>query len=89
MVHGQECQYLVELFYAKPHDEPLTKDGFAQWLDEQFRDAHGSAREVLGTDQRRQKDQYWKKILREPYATGDKVWVWSEEKVKSKKTFDP
>ena len=54
MVHGKECQYPVELFYAKPYDEPLTKDGFAEWLNEQFRDAHGSAREVLGTDRRRQ-----------------------------------
>ena len=43
-------------------------------------------REVLGMVQRRRKEQYWKKI---PYATGDKVWVWSKEKLRSKKTFDP
>ena len=65
-MHGQECQYPVDLFYAKPHDESLTKDGFAEGLDEQFRDTHGSARDVLGTDQRRQKDQHWKKIHCEP-----------------------
>ena len=70
-------------------DEPLTEDGFAEWLDEQFRDAHGSVREVLGMVQRRRKDQYWKKIHGDPYATGDKVWVWSKEKLKSKKAFDP
>ena len=70
-------------------DEPLTKDGFKEWQDEQFRDAHASAREVLGMNQRRRKDQYWKEILRGPYATGDKVWVWAKERVKSKKTFDP
>ena len=35
IVHGQECQFPVDLFYAKPHDESLTKDGFAEWLDEQ------------------------------------------------------
>ena len=52
MVHGQECLYPVDLFYAKPHDEPLIKNDFAEWLDEQFRDAHGSVREVLGMDQR-------------------------------------
>ena len=88
MVHRQECQYPVDLFYAKPHIEPFIKDGFAEWLDEQIRDAHGSARKVLGRDQCRQKDQYWKKIHGDPYATGEKVWVWSKEK-KSKKFFDP
>ena len=60
-MNGEQCQYLVDLFYAKPHDETLTKDGFSEWLDEQFRDAHSSSREVLGMDQRRQKDQYRKK----------------------------
>ena len=82
-MHGQEGQYPVDLFYTKPHDEFLIKDGFAEWLDEEFRDAHGSAREVLGMDQRRQKDQYWKKIHGEPYATADKVLVWAKERIKS------
>ena len=67
----------------------LTKDGFAEELDELFRDAHSSAREILGTDQRRQEDQYWKKVHGEPYAAGDKVWVWAKEKFKSRKHFDP
>ena len=75
MVHGEECQYPVDLFNAKPHDELMMKDGFAEWLDEQFPDAHSSARELLGTDYRRQKSYYWKKIHGEPYASGDKVWV--------------
>ena len=89
LVHGQECQYPIDLFYAKPHDEVLTKDGFAEELDELFRDAHSSARELVGTDQRRQEDQYWKKVHGEPYTAGDKVWVWAKEKFKSKKHFDP
>ena len=52
LVFGQECQYPIDLFYAKPHDEVLTKDGFAEELElgELFRDAHSSAREILGTD---------------------------------------
>ena len=62
---------------------------FAEELDELFRDAHSSAREILGTDQRRQEDQYWKKVHGEPYAAGDKVWVWAKEKFKSRKHFDP
>ena len=89
LVHGQECQYPIDLFYPKPHDEIPTQDGFVEWLDEQFRDAHSSARELLGTNQRRQKDQYRKRVHGDPYATGDKVWVWAKEKIKSKKFFLP
>ena len=48
MVHGQGCQYLVHLFNAKPNNEVLMKDGFAECLDEQRRDPHCSAREILG-----------------------------------------
>ena len=89
LVHGQECQYPIDLFCPKPYDEVPTQDGFVEWLDEQFRDAHSSARELLGTNQRRQKDQYRKRVHGEPYATGDKVWVWTKEKIKSKKFFLP
>ena len=78
----------MDLFYAKPHAELMMKDGFAEWLYEQFRDAYSSARELLGTDQRRQKSYYWKKIHRKPYAIGDKFWVWSRETSKSKRSFD-
>ena len=89
LVHGQECQYPIDLFYPKPYDEVPTQDGFVEWLDEQFRDAHSSACELPGTNQRRQKDQYRKRVHGEPYATGDKVWVWAKEKIKSKKFFLP
>ena len=89
LVHGQECQHPIDLFYLKPYDEVPTQDGFVEWLDEQFRDAHSSARELLGTNQRRQKDQYRKRVHGEPYATGDKVWVWAKEKIKSNKFFLP
>ena len=64
----------------------MMKDGFAKWLDEQIRDAHSSAEEILGTDQRRQKSYYWKKIHED---SGDKVWLWSQETNISKKSFDP
>ena len=80
MVHGQECQYPVEMFYAEPHNKPSTKDGFMERPDEQLRDAHSSAREVLGMDQRRQKDQYRKKLHGEPSEAGEKVWVWAKER---------
>ena len=42
LVHGKECQYPIDLFYPKPHDELPTQDGFVEWLNGQFRDAHSS-----------------------------------------------
>ena len=48
-----------------------------------------SARKVLSTNQRQQKDQYSKKIHKEPHATGDKLWVWVKERIKLKNYFDP
>ena len=89
LVRGQECQYPIDLFYPKPHDELLTQDGFVEWLDGHFRDAHSSARELLGTNQRRQKDQYRKRVHGEPYSMLDKVWLWAKEKIKTKKFFLP
>ena len=50
MVHGQECQYPVDVFNAKPHDEVMVNDSFAEGLEEIFRGAHSSIREVFGTD---------------------------------------
>ena len=61
---------------------------FSEWLDEQCRDAHSSAGEILGTDQGRQKSYYWRKTHGQPFASGDKVWEWSQETIKSKKSFD-
>ena len=37
LVHDRNSS---DLFYAEPHNEPLTEDGFAEWLDEQFRNTH-------------------------------------------------
>ena len=89
LVHGQKCQYPIDLFYPKPHDEVHTQDGSVEWLDEQFRNAHSSARELLGTNQRRKKDKYRKKVHGDPCEIGDKLWVWAKEKIKSKKFFLP
>ena len=48
LVYGQECQYPIDLFYAKPHDELPTKDSFAEELDEFFRDARAVPEKSLG-----------------------------------------
>ena len=35
------------------------------------------------------KSYYWKKIHGEPYASSEKVWMWSREPKKTQKPFDP
>ncbi len=60
LVFGQECQYLVDLFFPKPHE--LTQTEFVEDLDRQFRDAHSNARELLGMNQKRQKDRFHKEV---------------------------
>ena len=89
LVYGQECQYPIDLFYTKPHDEELTGDSFAEDLSRLFSEAHASARESLGINQRRQKDQYHKKVYGKPYEKQDKVWVYSKHKAKSRKFILP
>ena len=34
LIHGQELPYPIDLIDAKPYDEVLTEDYFAEWLDE-------------------------------------------------------
>ena len=89
LVYGQECQYPIDLFYPKPHDQERTQNEFVDWLDRQFREAHSHARELLGVNQNRQKDQFHKKVFGKPYEVDDKVWVFSKHKAKSKKFFLP
>ena len=89
LVFGQECQYPIDLFYPKPHDEERSQGEFIEWLESQFREAHANVREQLGVNQQRQKDLYFKKVYGEPYEIGAKVWLYSKQKAKSKKFFVP
>ena len=89
LVYGQECQYPIDLFYPKPHDEPRNQKDFVEWLDETFREAHANARELLGVNQRRQKDLYHKKVFGNPFYEGEKVWLFAKHKSKSRKFFLP
>ena len=89
LVYGQECQYPIDLFYPRPHDQERSQDEFVEWLDGQFREAHMNARELLGCNQRRQKDQYHKKVYGKPYEPHDKVWVFDKRTKLSKKFFLP
>ena len=58
-------------------------------LHETFREVQANARQILGTTQRRRKDLYHKKVYGEPYKEGDRVWLFSPHKAKSRKFFLP
>ena len=90
LVYGQECQYPIDLFYPKPIDHEYKDGGdFATNLHETFREVQANARQVLGSTQKRRKDLYHKKVYGEPYKEGDKVWLFSPHKAKSRKFFLP
>ena len=89
LVFGQECQYPIDLFHPKPHDDERNQSEFIEWLAAQFREAHANAREQLEVNQQRQKDLYFKKAYGEPYKIGAKVWLYSKQNAKSKKFFVP
>ena len=89
LVFEQECQYPVDLFFPKPLDEKLSQNEFVEDLDRQFREAHPNTRELLGMNQKRQNDRLLKKVYGQPYAAGDKVWLFCPHKAKSRKFVLP
>ena len=63
LVFGQECQFPIDLFYPKPHDQERSQGEFIDWLEAQFCEALANAREQLGVNQQRQKELYFKKFM--------------------------
>ena len=89
LVYGQECQYPIDLFYPRPHDELMDRTEFVDDLDRKFHEAHSAARSHLGVNQERQKDRYHKRVYGRNYAEGEKVWLMSLHKAKSRKFYLP
>ena len=56
LVYGQECQYAIDLFYPKPHNQKKTQNEFVDWLNRQFREVHSHERERLGVNQNQVED---------------------------------
>ena len=48
LVFGQDCKYPIDMLLPKAPGHEIVKDEFTRWLNEQFREAHTSARETLG-----------------------------------------
>ena len=72
LVHGQECQYLVDFFYPKPQDGLMSQIKFMEDLNRKIREAHPSARLFPEANQRRQKDRYQRKVSRPSHLQGTK-----------------
>ena len=47
LVYGKDCQYPIDRFYLKPHDQERAQDEFVDWLDRKFKEVHSHARELL------------------------------------------
>lgn len=87
LVFGEECKYPIDLLYPKP--QPVELLEVPQLITENFREAHEFARGQLGSTQRRQKDLYNKKVTGGTIMEGDKVWLFSPHKAKSRKFYLP
>ena len=85
LVYGAECQYPIDLFYPPQLGAESLDDGFVDDLGQVFREAHQQARVTLGTNQRRVKDAYHKKVHGDPYCEGMRVWMFCKHKAISKK----
>ena len=85
LVYGAECQYPIDLFYPRQPGAESFDDGFVDDLGQVFREAHQQARVTLGTNQRRVKDAYHKKVHGDPYREGMRVWLFCKHKAISKK----
>ena len=82
LVYDAECQYPIYLFCPRQPCAEILDDGFVDDLGQVFREAHQQARVTLGTNQRRVKDVYHKKVHGDPYC---EVWLFRKHKAISKK----
>ena len=90
MIFGREAQYPIDLFVPKPPGDPRLKLGEnAEELNERFFEIHREAQMTMGTEQRRQREYFNRKVHSEPFKEGDLVWLFEPHKVKSGKFYLP
>ena len=72
---GREVRMPAQLMFASPRDDETTSYcDYVQKLKDRLEKAHEIAREHLGKNARRQKEQYDAKCLLNSYSAGDLVW---------------
>ena len=90
MVFGREAQYPIDLFVPKPRGDPRLKLGEnAEDLNERLYEIHREAQLTMGSEQRRQREYFIRKVHGEPFKEGDLVWLFEHHKAKSGKFYLP
>ena len=90
MIFGREAQYPLDLFVPKPLGDPRLKLGeHAEELNERLYEIHREAQMIMGTEQRRQRECFNRKVHGEPFKEGDLVWLFEPHKAKSRKFYLP
>ena len=90
MIFGREAQYPIDLFVPKPPGDPRLKLGeHAEELNERLYEIHREAQMTMGTEQRRQREYFNRKVHVEPFKEGDLVWLFEPHKAKSRKFYLP
>ena len=84
MIFGREAQYPIDLFIPKPLGDLKLKLGEnAEKLNERLYETHREAQMTMGTEQRRQRENFDKKVHGHPLEEGDLVWLFQPHKAKS------
>ena len=90
MIFGREAQYPIDLFVPKPPGDPRLKLGEnAEELNERLYEIHREAQMTKGSEQRRQREYFNRKVHGEPFKEGDLVWLFEPHKAKSRKFYLP
>ena len=90
MIFGREAQYPIDLFVPKlPGDPRLNLGENAEELNERLYEIHRGAQITIGTEQRRQRDYFNRKVHGEPFKEGDLVWLFEPHKAKSRNFYLP
>ena len=86
MIFGREAQYPIDLFVSKPPGDPRLKlSENAEQLNERVYEIHREAQMTMGTEQRRQREYFNRKVHGEPFKEEDLVWLFEPHKAKSRK----
>ena len=88
MIFGREAQYPIDLFVPKrPGDPRLELSEHGEELNERLYEIHREAQMTMGSEQRRQREYFNRKVHGEPFKEGDLVWLVEPHKAKSRKFF--
>ena len=90
MFFGREAHYPIDFFVPKPPGNTRLKLGEnAEQLNERLYKIHREAQMTMGSEKRRQREYFNRKVHGEPFKEGDLVWLLEPHKAKSRKFYLP